>query len=130
MGGKVNNLKPEEPTPLDKFGKFIVHCLRDRALEQNELLIAGKLQGRDVQRLQARLQNLDEDQKRLIRDIATDLLDTAMHDVLFAIQDAHDRCKGLEVLSDGQNIAELSEALQGEPFGPDGWIARFSRFSQ
>lgn len=47
--------------------------------------------------------------------------------LLFAFQDAHDRGVGVEILVDGMNAAKLSGMLQGEPLGPDGWVARFSR---
>lgn len=114
--------------PLEKFGKFMVENLRDKAMEQHDMLQAGKLRGRAIQDLQRRVGELSEDQKATVKDVLVDALDTALHDLLFAFQDAHDRSLGVEVLVDGENVAELSGMLQGEPLGEDGWVERFSRY--
>jgi hypothetical protein len=114
-------------TALDRFGELLVKSLRDKAIEQNEMLLAGQLRGKAVQPLQARVGALSEDQKDVIRDVVNDLLNVALHDFLFALQDAHDRNLGIEVVVDGSNIAELSGMLHGEALGPDGWIDRFSK---
>jgi hypothetical protein len=58
-----------------------------------------------------------------------DAIDTAMHDFLFALQDAHDRELGVEILVDGRNVAEESGMLNGEQLGEGGWIEKYSRYS-
>lgn len=113
---------------LDKFGQFIVENLRDKAIEQNDMLLRGKLKGEAVQTLQESVAQLPAEQRELLRGLVRDLLDTAMHDLLFALQDAHDRGLGIEIRVDGHNMAEASGMLHGEPLGEDGWIKRFSRF--
>ena len=55
-------------------------------------------------------------------------LSVGLHDFLFALQEAHDLERGIEVLVDGKNVAELSDGLQGEPCGGEGWIAKFARY--
>ena len=55
-------------------------------------------------------------------------MDVALHDLLFALQEAHDLQQGIELLVDGVNVAGLSGMLQGEPLGPDGLIARFGEY--
>ena len=113
---------------LDSFGKFLVANLRDKALEQNAMLLEGTWKGKTIQTLQSRIADLPDGQKSLLREMVVDLIDTAMHDLLFAIQDAHDRDLGLEVLVDGENVADASGMLQGEHLGEGGWIQRFSKF--
>ena len=51
-----------------------------------------------------------------------------MHELLFAIQDAHDRELGIEVSVDGENVAEKSGMLHGEHLGEGGWIDKYGRF--
>ncbi|HKQ39082.1 MAG TPA: DUF6547 family protein [Verrucomicrobiae bacterium] len=114
---------------LDKFGQFIIENLRDKAIEQNEMLLGGKLKAKNLHELQQMVAALPDKQKDLIRQVVRDLLNTAIHDFLFALQDAHDRRHGIEVLVDGENIAEASGMLHGEHLGDQGWIERFSRFS-
>jgi hypothetical protein len=113
-------------TSLDRFGELLVKSFRDKAIEQNEMLLNGQLKGKAVQLLQARVGELSSAQKDVVRDVVKDLLDVALHDFLFALQDAHDRKLGIEVIVDGENVAELSEMLNGEVLGPDGWVERFS----
>ena len=61
-----------------------------------------------------------------MRRCVIEAIDHGMHDFLFALVDAHDFNKGIEVLVDGQNIVELSDGLHGEPF-VNGWIAKFGK---
>ena len=114
--------------PLDKFGKFITANLRDKAIEQNEMLLKGAWKGKAIQSLQSRLTMLPETEKQLIREMVADLVDIAMHDVLCAIQEAHDRELGIEVVVDGENVAQQSGMLHGEHLGEGGWVARFSKY--
>jgi hypothetical protein len=113
---------------MDKFGQFLISNLRDKTLRQHEMLLKGELRGKAVQALQTRVSLLSAGDKAVLQEIARDLVDTAMHDLLFAIQDSHDRALGVEVIVDGENVAELSGMLQGEPLGPGGWIRRFSKY--
>lgn len=112
---------------LDKFGKFIIERLRDRAIEQHLLMQKGHWKSPAIQELQKTLFSLSEAEKELMLRVVIDVVDTALHDFLFAIQDAHDRKLGIELLVDGENIAETSGMLNGEHLGDEGWIARFSK---
>lgn len=103
--------------PLDKFGDFIIKNLRDKAIEQNEMLIAGKLKGMKIKELQDRVSRLSSGQRDVVREVVRDVLDTTLHDLLFAIQEAHELSLGLEISVDGINIAEESGMLNGEPLG-------------
>lgn len=114
---------------LDKFGQFVVANLRDKAIEQYDMLLEGKLKGVAMQDLQTKVALLSDEQKALTRKLVLDVIDTAMHDFLFSIQDAHDRRLGIEVFVDGTNVAEESEMLNGEHIGEGGWIERYSRYS-
>lgn len=109
-----------------KFGKFVVDSIRNRALEQNQMLLEGKLKGHSIQSIQERVLKLDPEIREIIREIVVDAFNTATHDFLFAVQDAHDRELGIEVFVDGLNVAEASGMLHGECVGEDGWIERFS----
>jgi hypothetical protein len=113
---------------LDKFGQFIVATLRDRAIEQHMVTQAGNWKAPRLQVLQQRLAELSPTQRRLVLDVVVDVVDTALHDLLFALQEAHDFNKGIAVLVDGSDVAAGSDGLQGEPYGPGGWVSRFSRF--
>jgi hypothetical protein len=122
----MNRDLPDDP--LSKLGEMLIRSLRDKSIEQHDMLLAGKLRGKHAQNLQARVAALLPEQRALLREVVVDVLDIALHDVLFAFQDAHDRGLGIEIIVEGRNAVELSGMLQGEPLGPDGWIRKFSKY--
>jgi hypothetical protein len=115
---------------LDKFGELVVTQLRDRALEFFDMLAAGKWKAPRLLTLQDELAGLSDEQRRIVRRCVVDAVDVGMHDFLFALVTAHDFDEGIEVLVDGENVVELSDQLNGEQFGENGWIARFGKYSQ
>jgi hypothetical protein len=114
--------------PLSKLGELFVQGFRDKSIEQHEMLLAGKLRGKRIQALQEQVLALSLEQRALMREVVVDVLDVALHDILFAFQDAHDRGLGIEIIVDGKSAGELSGMLQGEPLGSDGWVRRFSKY--
>jgi hypothetical protein len=116
-------------TPLDKFGQFVMRNLRDRAIGHHRKLQAGEWRAPALQALQSAVVALPEDTQRLVLRCVAEAIDTATHDFLFALQDAHDRKLGVEVSVDGTSVAEVSDGLQGEPYGERGWIRRYSEYA-
>ena len=51
-------------------------------------------------------------------------------DFLFGLQEQANSNGNIEIRVNGKNIAELSDGLQGEPYGSKGWQAKHSRFSE
>jgi hypothetical protein len=86
----------------------------------------GKLEGPAIQALQTAVVQLPPETRALVNDVVVDILNTATHDLLCALQEAHDRRLGIELTVDGKCPAEISGMLHGEIQGPNGWIARFS----
>ena len=58
------------------------------------------------------------------------VVDTGLHDFLFALQQIADFDNDINVLVDGKNIVEQSDGLHGELFGDNGWFARYSKHGQ
>lgn len=116
-------------TPLDKFGQFVMRNLRDSAIGHHRKLQAGEWRAPGIQELQAAVVALPEDTRRLVLRCVADAIDTATHDLLFALQEAHDQELGVEMLVDGTSIAEVSDGLQGEPYGKEGWIRKYSEYA-
>ncbi len=115
-------------SPLDKFGEFVMHNLRDAAIERHAMLQGGKWKTDAIQGLQSAVVALPKDTKDLLMRCVVDSLDVAIHDFLFALQEAYDLERGIEVRVDDANVAELSDGLQGEPYGKNGWIAKHSKY--
>ncbi|MCR4415679.1 MAG: hypothetical protein NUV77_24975 [Thermoguttaceae bacterium] len=124
----MSEIERQKTKPLDKFGEFLVRHLRDKSLEYLQLMLEGRLRQPERQSLQSTVSSLTPDLKVAVCELVEDLLTNAMHDILFAFQEAHDNQTGIEIFVDGAPIAELSDGLHGEIFGEEGWIVRFSKF--
>lgn len=114
--------------PVEKFGQLVVAQLRDRAIDHADGLLAGRWKAPGLLPLQTALAELSPNQKELIRRVLKNSLDSGIHDFLFAIGEAHDSQQGIAIIVDGHDVAALSDGLQGEPFGDEGWFAKFSKY--
>lgn len=117
----------ERQKSLDKLGKMLMADVRDKVLDGQELLLTGRLRASAKQDYQARIAKLPPDQKELLREVIAETIDTTLHDLLFALEVMHDRGGPVELMLDGKPASDFSDGLQGELFGAEGWIARFSR---
>src|SRR4051812_1454313 len=108
--------------PLDKFGKFLIQNLRDKALDYHALVQKGHWNDEETKMVQKAITALDTKTKKLISDCVADALATGMHDFLFALQEAHDNEEGIGVVVDRTDVAEVSDGLNGELYGDNGWI--------
>ena len=113
---------------LDRFGEFFIRNLRDKMLNDLEMLLQGSWKAPGLQKLQRKLCQLDAAEKELLRELADRLVITGMHDFLFALQEQFDADGSIRVLVDGEDVAKISDGLHGEIFGEEGWITRFSKF--
>lgn len=111
---------------LDILGQFLMKHLRDRGIGQVEGLLAGRWKAPSLEGLQRELRPLTPEQQDLVRRAVVSSLDTALHGFLFAIQEQTDLDGPIAITVRGENVAQMSDGLQGEPFGEDGWFARFS----
>jgi hypothetical protein len=113
---------------LDKFGEFYVRNLRDKMLQDLDMLLSGSWNAPGVQDLQQRLVALPEDCRALIREAAEHMVVTGMHDLLFALQEEADNDGAIRLTVDGVEVAKESDGMHGEIFSDEGWIARFSQY--
>ena len=118
----------ENLKPLDKFGKFLMEHLRDRAIEHHDGLASGRWKAPALQQLQLEIQSCTDEQELLIRACLLSAIDAGIHDFLFKLQEQADFENDIQVFVDGVNIVPLSDGIQAEPYGEEGWIARFSKY--
>lgn len=105
----------------------VVENFFDRSVDNYLLLRDGRLKAKSELHLQSEFSKLSAETISLVDAVVLRLLTGAVHDILFAVQDAHDRGLGLELRVDGVDVAKESGMLHGECVGETGWIARFSR---
>jgi hypothetical protein len=112
--------------PLGELGELLMTRLRDRGIDYVDALLEKKWKAPSLEKIQADLQLLSPEQQKLVRRAVVSAMDHAVHDFLFALQEAHEKDGRIAVLVDGENVAAKSDGLHGELFGDGGWFARFS----
>jgi hypothetical protein len=112
---------------VDEFGQLLVASLRDAALDFFDGLVREHWKSPSTQRLQADLAGLSPGQREIVRRCVVACVDRSIHDFLFALSEAHDTHNGIRVVVHGKDIAELSDGLHGEPYGENGWVAKFGK---
>lgn len=115
---------------VDEIGRFVMVHLRDKAFEDCDRTLEARWKAPGVHRLQEDLARLSPQDRDVARRLVRSVVDSAIHDFLFALQEQNDAETGPRLVVDGVDAASLSDGLHGEPYGPDGWQARFSRFGQ
>ncbi|AWF82285.1 hypothetical protein BTJ40_16430 [Microbulbifer sp. A4B17] len=112
---------------LDKLGKIIAQDLRDSSLERYLALESGSLKSPSTQELIKELDGFSDEQKAVIRKVLTNCIDSGVHNLLFAIEEEKE---DIAVLIDNENVAELSDGLNGEIYTEDGWFEKFSQYGE
>ncbi len=115
-------------TELDTFGAFVMQHLRDEALDYFDGLTEAKWKAPSLKRLQEDLAALAPAERSVTRRCLLAAIDAGVHGFLFSLQEQQEEEHGIRVLADGQDVADVSDGLHGEPFGDDGWQARFSKY--
>ncbi len=114
---------------LQKFGEFIIHNLFDKGIECYTQLSENQLKSPLTKQLRNDIKELNEEQLALMRKVVFEVMTTAMHDFLFALQERNDLENDISINVDEINIAEESDGLHGEIFTDEGWIKIYSAYS-
>lgn len=123
--------QPVDYEPLDRFGQFLMENLRDKGSDHCDMLLANRYKAPALLRLQKALASLDEEQQNVVRRCVVSCLDGATHDFLFKLHERSDFENDIQILVDGINVEELTEAgLHYEPFCEDGWQALYSKYGE
>jgi hypothetical protein len=111
-------------TALDDFGKFLMARVRDEAITQWDKIAAGEMKGRTAERLRPAFERLGEAERELVNELIPRVVDTTLHQLLWAIEQTPRITLAIE--SDGAtvNLARVSDGLPGDLVG---WISGFSR---
>jgi hypothetical protein len=126
-GGR--NKMPTEKESLDYFGQFLIKNYRDKALKTLEIAIANKWKNKSYKDFQKFLQSLTEQQQKVLFDGFQLMLDGALHDLLFNIQEENHFISRIKILVDGYDAIQISDGIHGEQFGENGWIEKYSQYS-
>ena len=119
---------PTEKESLDYFGQFLMKNYRDKALKALEIAITNKWKSKSFKEFQDFLQTLTESQQRMLFVGFRQIIDGALHDLLFSLQEENHFTDRIKILVDEHNIVQASDGIHGEQYSKDGWIEKFSSY--
>ncbi len=115
-------------TMLEKFGEILIRKVRDKAINDWEIILDGKMKGSSAAQVRDLLSGYSIEQIEILERLIPKVIDTTLHHLLWEL-DQLDILKILLYDTDGTtcDIKELSDGLPGELYGDRGWIKRFSK---
>lgn len=112
---------------LDKFGEIIAQDLRDSALNTYLDIKSGWLKSEEAKSLHESLSSFTVEQKEVINNLLTKCIDSGIHNFLIALEEKRE---AISINIDQDNVQDLSDGLQGEPFGSTGWFEKYSQHKE
>ncbi|MBI3169576.1 MAG: hypothetical protein HYZ22_13920 [Chloroflexi bacterium] len=114
--------------PLEYFGAFLVANLRDQALHSFDNLSAGRWKAPALKKLQFDMAKMPEAYREIARRAIVECIDSAIHDFLFALKEQADFENRIIINVDGTDVVKVSQGIHGEPYGDEGWFAKYSHY--
>lgn len=114
---------------LEKFGRFVMDHLRDRALHHAELMLSGHWKAPSLMRIQAELSALSPVHRQMVFRVVRSCVDASIHDFLFAV-DERGGTGDVSICVDGVDVTTLSDGIHAEHVGIDGWDALYSKYGE
>jgi hypothetical protein len=112
-------------TALDRFGELLMSRVRDEAIVDWDMILTGQMKDRDSQRISNAIDQLSPSVKALISELVPQIVDTALHHLLWTIEQNDTVEVRVQGIDGGEvNIAEASDGLSGELYD---WLPRFSK---
>lgn len=110
-----------------QLAKIVSEDLRDSIINTFLDIESGHAAAPDFKPLTKGLNELTEKQRRNVRQTLLAAVDSGIHDFLFRLQELHDEDSSVGFYEEGENVAEKSDGLHGEPFSDEGWFAKYSQ---
>lgn len=110
---------------LEEFGKIFISEVRDNTLNTFSKIFSGTMKGMTAQKIQQLMDNFDRTDKNKIFDIITIVIDQCMYNMLFMAEEHEE----IEFRCNDENLIEESDGLSGELYTEDGWIEKYSEYT-
>ena len=68
------------------------------------------------------------EQREIVKRCVINFIDTGIHEFLFAINELSDFENDIQIIVNRMNIAKISNGLQVESYGAEGWYAKYSKY--
>jgi|SRR5215472_11228888 len=110
----------------DYFGRVLMHEVRDRAIR--ELLDRFTRSGDGAPSDESLRHLLSSVDAAAVQDVVVAAVNSAIGGFLYFLDGVSEE---FDIFSpSGTSIAELSDGLDADPYGPHGWISKYSEFPE
>ena len=119
-----------EQLALDLFGEALISKVRDTQIQLWDKTLAGTVNHRNYKQVYTKLSKLfNAEQLSTLENLIPWIVDNTIADILGMLQEKH-REIDIIIRVNGevaQSLYAVSDLLNSELWGEDGWIARFSK---
>lgn len=132
-------MKNPESDPVEYFGSFVMREIRDIAIGTMESLLDSEAYLSGCRQLREELGTLSLDQKALVRRATVEAVDSAIHNLLFRLQEDAERrghpslagfAGDIEIKVRGETVPKLGDEMHGRVWNADGWYAKYSKYGE
>lgn len=108
---------------LNNFGAEFISGVRDRTIDNIEMILSGKMKSDEASELFRKVNDLDEKYLSVIRELIMKAIDNELFNILMFFEQSDEYA----IHYQDENINELSDGLAGELYSDAGWIAKYSK---
>lgn len=113
---------------MDPFGKLVMEKLRDISIELCEGLLDARYDSPGHKEMQREIESFSPKQKEVFLKCITYCIDGGINDFLANLDKASRKTKDINISVKNENILHLTESLNHELYGENGWQKRFSKY--
>jgi len=115
---------------LDFLGEKIMKLCRDPSIRVIQRMLSGEMKGRTAEAVRQELGSLDSAVLERLLRIVPAMVDHVLHNFLWMLEQTPEIDIIVSFDGDEMRASDQSDGLDGEPYGEEGWIARYSQFGR
>lgn len=118
-----------EQQALDLFGEALMNNVRDTQMRLWDQTLAGTVKSRPYKLMHEKLKSIfDSEQIAALERLMPWVVDNTIADIMGMLQDKHNQVDVIiRTNEEAISLYAASDLLNGELWGEEGWISRFSK---
>lgn len=109
------------PPSWDAFGKLLMERVRDKAIEEWNSLIEGRMKGDTAKRIHEDLQAFSVEQRKVLQELIPEIVDATLHHLMWTIEQREEVSLRM---AGGPELRTVSDGLAGDL---EIWKERYSQ---
>jgi len=110
-----------DTTPLDEFGRLLMTKVRDKAIDEWDAMIDGRMKGDTAKKVGKDLKSFSEEERAILKRLVPEIVDTALHHLMWTLEQ-HDEVSLR--MGTGPELRSISDGLTGDL---ETWKERYSK---